>query len=254
MDFAGQHLEEGRLAGAVRPDDAAQFAALDREVDIVVGDHAAVALAQARRLQDHVGLRHRGAQRRGRCGRADLRIVVIDSISGSTASWAWPPRRIQPVRSTSPPTMPRRRNTTSSTNTRPSTSFQVAPRCSVHLEEVAQIEPDGSADQRPEQRAGAADRGLHDELAGGFEGEGVRRHEALHHAEQAAGETGIGGGDDEGGQLVTVDVVADRLRPQRIFADRAQHTRPPASARYAARARCRRNTRTPGTYRATSRY
>ena len=34
---------------------------------------------------------------------------------------------------------------------------------------------------------------------------------------------GIGRGDDEGGQLVAVDVVADGGRAQRIVADRAQH-------------------------------
>ncbi len=90
------------------------------------------------------------------------------------------------------------------------------------LEEVAEIEPDRRADQRPEQRAGAADRGLHDELARGVEHEGVGRHEALHQAEQAAGEAGIGGGDDEGGELVAVDVVADGGGAQRIVADRAE--------------------------------
>ena len=111
-----------------------------------------------------------------------------------------------------PPTMPRRRKQTSSTNTTPSTSFQAAPSSSVALQEVLQEQPDGGADQRAEQRAGAADRGLHHELARGVEHEGVGRHEGLHHAEQAAGEAGIGGGDDEGGELVAVDVVADARR------------------------------------------
>ena len=78
------------------------------------------------------------------------------------------------------------------------------------LQEVLQEQPDGGADQRPEQRAAAADRGLHHELAGGLEGEGIRRHERLQHAEQPAGKTGIGGRDHEGGELVAVDVVADR--------------------------------------------
>ena len=91
------------------------------------------------------------------------------------------------------------------------------------LQEVAQIEPDRRADQRAEQRAGAADRGLHHELPGRIEHEGVRRHEALHDAEQAAGKAGIGGRNDEGGELVAVDVVADRGGAQRIVADGAQH-------------------------------
>ena len=152
-----------------------------------------------------------------------------------------------------PPMMPRRRKQTSSTKTRPSTSFQAAPSCSVVCRKSLQEQPDGGADQRPEQRAGAADRGLHHELAGGVEREGVGRHEALQHAEQAAGKAGIGGGDDEGGELVAVDVVADGGGAQRVVADRAQDRRRPASARCAARSRCRRSTRTRGTRRATSR-
>jgi hypothetical protein len=38
MDFAGQHLEECGLAGAVRPDDAAPLAALDGKIDVAVGE------------------------------------------------------------------------------------------------------------------------------------------------------------------------------------------------------------------------
>ena len=90
------------------------------------------------------------------------------------------------------------------------------------LEEVAQIKPDGRADQRSEQRARPADRGLHDELAGGVEHEGVGRHEALHEGEQPAGETGVSRRDHESGQLVAVNVVAERRRAQRIVAQRAQ--------------------------------
>ena len=66
------------------------------------------------------------------------------------------------------------------------------------LKEVAQIKPKSRPDQRPEQRAGASNSGLHDELAGCVEHERVRRHETLHDGEQAAGEAGIGGGYDEG--------------------------------------------------------
>ena len=90
------------------------------------------------------------------------------------------------------------------------------------LEEIAQIEPDGRADQRPEQRARAADRGLHDELAGGVEHEGVRRHEALHDREEAAGETGIGRRDHEGGELVAMNVMTESRRAQRVVAQRAE--------------------------------
>ena len=84
------------------------------------------------------------------------------------------------------------------------------------------IKPHGGADQRSEQRAGAADRGLHDELARSFECEGLGRHEALHQPEQPAGKSGIGGSDDEGGELIVLDVVAEGGRTQRIVADRAE--------------------------------
>ena len=132
--------------------------------------------------------------------------------------------RRSPVRyrSSRPPMMPRRRKHTSSTNTTPSTSFQAAPS-------PARTAGSPAGTARPRRRRSgpnsvprAADRGLHHQLARGVEREGVRRHEGLQHAEQAAGEAGIGGGDHEGGQLVAVDVVADRRGAQRVVADRAE--------------------------------
>ena len=80
MHLAGQHLEEGGLAGAVRADDAAQFAAPDREIDIVVGDDAAVALGQAACLQDQFAAVHGLRPARRRRERDDRR-------------GGWPPRR-----------------------------------------------------------------------------------------------------------------------------------------------------------------
>ena len=82
--LAGQHLEEGRLAGAVRADDAAQLAVIDREIDVAVGDEAAVALGQAARLQDRAAIavdrvprapawRRRPAPPRPRCARRCVR-------------------------------------------------------------------------------------------------------------------------------------------------------------------------------------
>ena len=135
--LAGQHLEEGGLAGAVRADDAAQFAAIDGEVDVAVGDQAAVALGQSGGLagSGRSSLRARGGAMR----------PAPPPRRWPTA--AAPPRRrrarhparrclrrrpaTSATRSSMPPTMPRRRKQTSSTKTRPSTSFQVAPRCSV---------------------------------------------------------------------------------------------------------------------------
>ena len=66
--LAGQHLEEGALARAVRADDAAQLAVLDGEVDVAVGDQAAVVLGQAGRLQDRAGDSRRAARRRAGIG------------------------------------------------------------------------------------------------------------------------------------------------------------------------------------------
>ena len=75
------------------------------------------------------------------------------------------------------------------------------------------------SDERPEQSAGAADHGLHDQLARRIEGECLGRHVALQDAEQAAGETGIGRGNREYRQLVPLDVVPDRSGALRIVTD-----------------------------------
>src|SRR5690606_3944723 len=52
LGLAGEHLEEGALARAVRADDAAHLALVDGEVDVAVGGEAAVALGQPGRLQE----------------------------------------------------------------------------------------------------------------------------------------------------------------------------------------------------------
>src|SRR5205823_14806878 len=54
-DFAGQHFEERRLAGTVGADDAPQFAAMNRKIDVAVGEQPAVTLGQTTRLQDRAG-------------------------------------------------------------------------------------------------------------------------------------------------------------------------------------------------------
>ena len=60
-------LKKVDLAGAVRADDAAQLAVIDGEIDVAVGDQAAVALGQAAGLQDRP---------RGAVGRAAARRVA----------------------------------------------------------------------------------------------------------------------------------------------------------------------------------
>src|SRR5262245_39677001 len=77
------------------------------------------------------------------------------------------------------------------------------------LEEVAQVQPYRGAYQGSEQSTGAPDRRLHDELPRGFERESVWRHEGLQDAQQPTGESSVGGGNNEGGELVAVNVVAD---------------------------------------------
>ena len=87
-------MKKVRLAGAVRADDAAQLAVLDGEVDVAVGDQAAVALGQAARLQDRARrrgrvARWRGGDRRDRAAGRDRR--GAGARRGFAAS-AWPPR------------------------------------------------------------------------------------------------------------------------------------------------------------------
>ena len=225
-DLAGQHLEEGRLAGAVRADDAAQLALVDGEVDVAVGDDAAVALGQAGRLQDRPGI---ASAMRDRLGRHRAR-------GGARAAAAARARR--PASARPRPSVPLAEDEAIEIDdAADDAAAQEADQQHEHhaehqlpggaeperrLQEVLQEQPDRGADQRAEQRAAAADGGLHDELARGVEREGVGRHEGLQHAEQAAGEARIGGGDDEGGELVAVDVVADRGGAQRVVADRAE--------------------------------
>jgi hypothetical protein len=59
-------------------------------------------------------------------------------------------------------------------------------------------------------------------LPGCIEGEGVGRHEGLQDAQQSAGKSRVGGGDDERRQFVAVDVVTDGRRAQRIVTDGAE--------------------------------
>ena len=122
-----------------------------------------------------------------------------------------------------PPIRPRRRKHTSSTKTTPSTSFQAAPSparaCRKSCRNSHTAAPSSGPNSVPVPPIAVCITSW----PGRVEREGVRRHEALHHAEQPAGKAGIGGGDDEGRELVAVDVVADGGRAQRVVADRAQN-------------------------------
>ena len=57
-ELAGQRLEEGALAGAVRADQAAQLHLLQGEGDVVISDHAAEAHGQMLGLEQRYEFRH----------------------------------------------------------------------------------------------------------------------------------------------------------------------------------------------------
>ena len=52
---SGQHLDQGRLAGAVVADDAQYLVGLEVEIGVVEGDDAAESLDDIARLQDRLG-------------------------------------------------------------------------------------------------------------------------------------------------------------------------------------------------------
>src|SRR6266540_77787 len=58
---AGEDVEEGRLAGAVRPDEADDLSARDDEVDVVDGDQPSELLPDVDRLEDVPVLSHQRA-------------------------------------------------------------------------------------------------------------------------------------------------------------------------------------------------
>jgi hypothetical protein len=55
VELTAEHLEECALAGAIRPDQAAQFSAVQAEIDLGDRMHAAEIFAQAPRLQQQSG-------------------------------------------------------------------------------------------------------------------------------------------------------------------------------------------------------
>ena len=205
--LAGQHLEEGGFAGAVRTDHAAQLAMIDGEIDVAVGDQAAITLGQAGRLQDRAGMVRRSPRAAG-----------IDAAAAARTPASLRDRRRRPpclgasssgllrlpvasaYRSLKPPMMPRAQEADQQHEHDAEHQLPGRAEPERRLQEILQEQPDRGAEQRTEQRAAAADRGLHHELARRIEGERIRRHEGLQHAEQSAGEAGIGGRDHEGGR------------------------------------------------------
>lgn len=187
-DLAGQHLEEGRLAGAVGADDAAQFALIDAEIDVAVGDEAAIALGEAGGLQDRSGIGGMldllGLHRRW-CGLQCRRGVRSFLFSLCFSPLTLAGGEAIEICNASDDAAAQEADQQHEHDTEHQLPGRSEPERG--LQEILQEEPDRRADQRPEKRAPAADRGLHHQLAGGLEGERVGRHEGLEHTEQAAG-------------------------------------------------------------------
>ena len=80
---AREHVEERRLAGAVRTDQADDRAARDGEIDVVDRDEAAELLTERLRLQQDV--RHRPSPRRRAARRAGLRASPPPPVSSVSA-------------------------------------------------------------------------------------------------------------------------------------------------------------------------
>jgi hypothetical protein len=243
--LTGQHLEERALAGAVRADDAAQLAVIDDKIDVAVGREAAVMLGQRPGLQDGptvaVGLAAARRHGRDRRLRRDLHCGRTLLVFGGQPRG----RRVSGRRDFFPRSGQQRVDILEAANQSAAqeadqqhenyAQHQLPGGAEIErgLQKIAQVEPHRRPEQRPEQSAGTTDRRLHHQLPGGFEREGIRRHEALHEAEQASGKARIGGGHHEGGQLVGMD--CGRRRPPALDCRgwRAARRRP-ANARCAA--------------------
>ena len=79
------------------------------------------------------------------------------------------------------------------------------------------------ADQRAEQRAHAAEQGHQDHLAGHVPVRIGERGQLEHHGLGRPRQAGQRRRDDEGQQLVRIDVVAERHRARLVLADRLEH-------------------------------
>ena len=96
---AGDDVEEGRLAGAVRPDEADDRALRDVEVDVVDGDQAAEPLRDVRRASRRSSplgrRRRRAASPRRRRSLTSALIPASPSIGSPSRRTPHPPSRVQ---------------------------------------------------------------------------------------------------------------------------------------------------------------
>ena len=195
--------------------------ALDGEIDVAVGDEAAERLVSPSRLRapaPGVGVSRAQRQRRGRrCGaapaggrprrrRRPAAAAARDEPSRDRCRPPIRPRRRKPPAGRRPGRAP------ASTRRRvPSTSCRKSRRYS------QTAAPSSGPNSVPTPPMTVCTTSW-PEVS---KREGVGRHVALQHAEQAAGEAGIGGGDDEGGELVERRPRGPPPRRERVLADRA---------------------------------
>jgi hypothetical protein len=206
----GEDVEERRLAGAVRPDDRAELAARDRERHAVDRRERAEVLGQILDLeQDLPGRRREARCRRGRGGpgrpRRDARAGAVQA-AGAAQTLDDPHDPVggehdegdeDHAEVDEPVLGPRR-------------------------ERVAHEDEDrrahGGADEAPH----AAHERHRDDLAGHRDVERLRVGEVEQERVEGAGEPAEGARDDERGELVALDVVADEARPRLVLADRLE--------------------------------
>ena len=182
--MAGDHADEGGLAGAVRPDDAAQLAAREPKIDRIVGEQALEALGQALGAQElghGAQLRRAGKQSGDRAGHAALQ--EQDHQHEQDAERELP----------------------------------VAGHDRAQI--VRERGYEDAAEQRAEQGVAPADRDPHHDF-GREQDAGERRgHEVGVRAVEGAGEAGDRAREREGPGLVERGAHAERQQPVLVLAD-----------------------------------
>src|ERR1051325_1941403 len=151
--LAGEHPEERRLAGAVGSDDAAALPGAHREVDRFVRRHAAVVLGQADRLEHGSGKAVRQLVRRHR-SRAYCFPEGLGALSTAPVSMD------QAIEVAQAADDALAQEADEDHEYQAEDELPGGAQVQRRLEEVLQEEPNPGTDQRPEERAAAADDAL----------------------------------------------------------------------------------------------
>ena len=206
QELAGQHLEEGALAGAVGADEAAQLALGQGEIDRVHRHDATEAHGQAAGLEQGGG-HDRALPERG-------------AAAGSAG-----------VATAAPGTVPEGRGAAlhhghDAGGEQQHEDEQDGAEHEIGVEHLLAadlgheiLDRDG-AQHRADQRAEAADHHPDDDLGRGGEAEDRRADEGAPERVEAAGEPRDAAADDEGEELVEPRIVAEQGRPHLVLADR----------------------------------